>query len=411
MRFELFLINTLLFACSSGETRYADNYVEVDLGDAPRLNASPLTTSAVASDVVIFSDPSAKAAHRFRIEPLHLERSLALPDTFATGGILVGQEARYVIGLSGADIAVQGEAGYQFNPVTLPGRQVASAAFDPKNHLVALSDDFEAIALIALTPEGGVSGAWIGGPVLGNDGAIGQGGFVGEGQLLASLGAGKFALIDAHASIQAAAWQYKTLDVEGIDQAEFVTALPGDDNLAVIGSSKEMVVLDFQSGSVRTSLPLPEDARTHSSTLGQPHVVYAQVDASVPLKVVYPDGQGTFVERNLKSRVAAGDLSQLNLEQSHLDNARGILTLVVTEMRTLSRQRGTTTVRVVLRYRLADSLLTDVSELPQAGDVALAEDFYLVRYHSSLGFLERRRYGRFPETERLEKFNLPFITR
>lgn len=412
MRFEILLSMMLILStCSSAsyDEQSAKNhtYVPVNLGEAPKTSVSPLTSSAVAQDNVIFADANAYKAHRFRVGQLRLEQSWDLAETAKTGGILVGQAARYVIGLSGSDIAIQGQAGASFNPVQLPGKKIGSVAFDANKNLLALSDEYEAIALIALSDEGSVTGSWLGGPVLGDGVVAGIGGFINGARLLMSLGSSKFALIDVAASIAAKAWQYRVLELAAIERATLIAPVPGADQLALIGDAKTLVILDVETAEVRATRSIVTGSVILPSNLGSPHLAIGEASADAPLKIVYPNTQGEFVERSLKTRLVSGSLSEeitgVSIERSQLDLERGLWTVVVTGQ---SASQG---VRMIVRYRLSDSLVIDASELPVVGDVALTQDYFLLRYPSALGAVEQRRYGRTPEAQRLEKFNIDLL--
>jgi len=409
MRSKLLLVTIAgitAVACSSGEPAHLEpGATVVDLGSAPTLSASPLTTTSVAKDAVVLVDPSARAAHVVRVEPFQIERTLPLDHTHATGGILVGPDVRYIVGLSGSDIVVHGAHATRVNPVVLPGQRIASVAFDADAGLLALADEFESLALLQLSADGDVEGAWLGGPLLGDDGALGAGGFIGGGRLVSGLSGGRLAVIDVRGSIAAQTWTYRVLNVPNLDRANFIARIPDAERLALVGGTSRLFVLDTDTGAVVSEMAIADAGSRSWSTLGRPHVTVPTTDEAQPLRVIYPDATGKFVEKKLKSRAGAEKAGGVALEQSHLDQARGILTLVAKD------RAGKVETRYVARYRLTDSLLLDVSELPRIGDVALAPDHYVVRFPSQLGALERRKYGRIPDLDRLENFNLPRIAR
>lgn len=414
MRFEILLSMVLMLsACSSVEfdEKSAANraYVPVNLGEAPKTSVSPLTTSAVAQDTVIFADANASAAHRFRVGQFRLDQSWELADTAKTGGILVGQEAKYVIGLSGSDIAIQGQAGYLFNPLRLPGKKISSVAFDPNKNLVALSDEYEAIALMAMSAEGAVTGSWLGGPVLGDGVVAGTGGFINGSRLLMSLGSSKFAVIDVPSSIAAQAWQYRVIDLPDIERATLIAPVPGAEQLALVGDAKILLILDVETGQVRARRPLAGGSVVLPSNLGNPHIALVEANAPAPLKIIYPNAQGEFLEKSLKTRLVTGTLSEeitgVAVERSHLDLSRGLWTVVATGL------SASKPVRMIVRYRLTDSLVLDASELPTVGDIAITSEYFVLRYPSALGAAEQRRYGRTPEAQSVEKFNLKAFRR
>jgi hypothetical protein len=393
------VITALTLSCGSATSLDTNDF---EVGRRPEFFSAAYLWQAGDANSVVVVDREGHTVQQFTLEPFEHVRSLPLPLEYEEQGVVASHDGSYYITIAADEYAILGQDGrVDRNPVELLG-SVTSIAFDPVHHLAVLSDEFQSMALLVLSPDGEVVGSWKAGSLFDEDKYVVAGTMLADGRLILSLGETTIAVIDVQKSVASQKWEYDSFEVPDAKQMSWLAAVPGQESLVMVADGTRVVVLDVDAEKVFDELPLEG-----AEILGKfrdyvPHVITRDVSGTDVNTVIYVKKSGKLGDTSIKGT------TNKQITQTLFDRDRDVLTIVYDPDTNYSwswDDERYYAPQEVYRFRLADSLAMDRTEVDTDVRSVPTPDWNFLLYPSALGKAERRDYGKEPNTQVLEGYN------
>jgi len=415
----LFRVNLLIFiftfcgcgSSSSPNSRAFDSSAnEFSIGRSPSAINTAYLWGQEDDKNVINVDQSGRFLMHFQTEPFAHMKTLSLPFNNHNQKIVSGLQAQYHISISEDNYAIIKQDNTQhINPIELISR-IESIAFDPNEQLVVLTDEFQSMALLSLSEEGEVINSWKAGSLFPDKQYATAGTMASDGRLVVALGEKTIAVVDLKETIINKQWIFDSFEIIEASGIRWLATASNIENTILVESGNVIYSVDISAQMVVDQFILDESIQIINKYYDyNPHYIM-QGAISTPgyfISVLYIDDNGKFSLKNLKIGVTNSLLSEdlifkkNIIQQSWLDDDR--LTLVIDTSHYLNFYQSSLE---VYRFRLSDNLALDKSLVNNQAALIVTPNYLISVYDSPLGKATRQSYGKIPNVETLEGYNL-----
>jgi len=391
------------FACSPYDGyNSSDSPAKTEI--LPTFYANASSGAMIEGDRMTVLDREVKLIHEFSVSEFTRKTTVTVPFLSDQQWFLTGKNAAYYVIVGKTDYAINGIAGVEVkNPVQLT-ENIAGVAFSPSKGKLIVADEFLSMAVVSLNDAGVVTGTYKGGPNVGTDTAVSAGAIMNDGRFVVSQGDDKISIIDLDATIRDQAWRIqRTFTLSKAKGISWLSPVNGFDHLILVKDSSRIMLVDVNAQTISgIEVDVSGKEVTYSFRDAVPHFITSDVSAREvhPVQLVYVDSAGALQTRTLR---APGT----RIRRSWLSPDSGRLNLMYLDSG--SSSDNTYAASTVYRYRYADGVLLDKSEIKESVQVGMSNEYLFLRYDSPLGKMERRTYGSDPVRDTVSAYNLPFL--
>ena len=394
-------ITLFLAVGCSGSSAYDDTDFEV--GRKPELFNAGYLWGADDSQNIVMIDRAGHTLQHFGLEPFEHKNTIDLPLDYVEQGVLSSVNAGYFVTIADEEYAIvkpNGDA--ERNPVELFG-EIETAAFDPENHVLVLSDSTRSLALLVLTNDGTVQGTWKAGSLFTDEKYIVSGTMITEGRLVLALEGGTIALVDVAKSVADQAWSYTSFDLADTELISWMAAIPDDPDVVMMTDESNLYMVDVERQTV-VATQATDDSIVGKFRDYEPHVI---TRPSSEIITVYYWKDGALVSQSMRGA------DSYAISQSYLDSETEMMTVVYDQYSSYDddfyNDRDYYTQSEVYRFRLSDNLAMDKTSVDDEVSLVVTPSFLVLLHESILGKATRSTYGKSPERITLEAYNFKSI--
>jgi hypothetical protein len=419
MRSEL--LAAALVAASA--TFFACGDADKDAEDTPMVGRPPQVFSAAymwqggagADDVTIL-DQDGGTIQQFQMEPFAHRRTLPLALDAKRQTIVANAAGTYYVTFGESDYAVIKADGTAVkNPVELAS-SIKSVAFDAENDLFVISDEFQTMVFLWLTPDGdlqvdelGMPRTWKAGATFPDlNKAVLAGAMLPNARLALSLGQTTLAVVDVVQSILQHKWVYTSFEIADATSMGWIAAVPDQADRVMVLDGSRLLSVDLLGKAVTDERDLGDNAVRGEYRDYYPHVLTQDSSqaANDVTKVTYIGTDGKFIERELRG-------SNDRVAQTWLDPRTDTITIAVdtatSSAKSFDEDSELYRPHEIFRFQLTDALGVDRTTVTESTNLVVTPDYVLMLYKSTLGKAERRNYGKTSNEVRLEGYNLDLM--
>ncbi len=417
MKSRIILLTSILSAALLGTSCGSDGHEKIAssivlVGDEPSFFSSGFTSGArLNDDTTVLVDDSSNQIQVLDHKTFKIRNSLANPFPGQNVSIVVDDKINFMMVSSQSDFAIVKKNGDVLkNPVEIFSDISAMGYSAAKNLLLIENQDHE-ITVLGLDEDGDVTQKWLAGPFIDGMHSIRSASFADStGYLFAVLTNGKVIKVDLAESLSLKKWKYETLvKLQNVEMAAVINwmTLTEDEKYLFVESETHLIVASALDGELLSNIPLGSQSVLRRSAQGTPHIGMTSDQNEGALKVVYIDKDGTFRERHILSRSKHPEVSIVDVEKNQI-----ILSFRETdeyEDYPSKQDSNDFAKRTIERIRLSDGRNLDRTEIGPQSRVILGPKDFIVQFASLLGHLEKRNYGKKPQTVTLKGFNLQHL--
>jgi hypothetical protein len=374
-----------------------------EIGRRPQFFSTSYLFRAGDANVMTMVDRKGKTVQQFTLEPFGHVQTQPLPFDDEEQGVLASGNGDYFVVVADSNYAIQKRDGSVVeNPVGLAGK-ITSAAYDPIHHYLLVADEFKSMAVMLLSPNGDVVGSWTAGSLFPGDKLVVSGTMLDDGRLVLAVGEATLAVVDLPATVAAQAWQHQSFDVPDAKAMTWIASIPDQTDLVMVKDQNRFLLVNVATGAI-----LDSEDMTLQQVLGNyrdytPHVIYrsADIDDGVEARVLYPGTDGKFVRKAI-----AYNGNQITT--TWLDPSSDTLTVAFDPSSPYSpsyEDKFYFEAQDIYRVRLTDNFV-DITKIEEESAMALTPNYIVLLYRSSLGKVKRLTYGKTPDEQLLEGYNL-----
>lgn len=385
-------------SCGSAEGLKSGDY---EVGRKPEFYSAAYMWNGGDANQLAVIDRTGHTLQQFTLEPFAHVKTLDLALEYEKQGVVASNDLAYFLTIGDKEYAIiKADGSVIKNPLPLLGK-IKSIAFDPAHHLAVISDEFQTMALLALTPAGDVQGSWKAGALFGENLYVAAGTMLADGRLVLSVGNGDIktvAVVKVADSITAQAWQYTSFDVPDAKSISWIATVPDQPDVVMAVDNDRVLSLNVTTQAI-------VDQQKPGTFVGEfrdyvPHVVSGPSGPGYDVWYVGTDG------KLAQKKLLGVSLSIVGTLLSPKDNMISLLTRENDNYASYwNEDEYYRRDQHVMRFRLSDGAGLDEVTIEDSVHLAITPTYAFMLYDSVLGKAVRKTYGQPEGDQKLEGYN------